>query len=258
MIDSYITKTHQKEGWAKAKTELTVEEREPQLEWLGRRGREELVRLEERQELKRREGEELRTEIMKIELHMVLDSWNEHLIKYRENTTGFSGIGLNELSISLIERVTRPMISGQEMQQMFEVTRGQLAEAIATEPLKDRLLREYNDFVSNDSQWIFYVQEAMELAFDLLKAMEMELALEVIEEIYDINRNKEGRLAGMVVVPEEREEEKARQTYPTEEMDSLDDSFESGDSVSAEESLRLRRKIEEMGYYYDQDDSFYD
>ena len=45
--------------------------------------------------MKREEGLELRREIMKIELHMVLDSWNEHLIKYRENSNGFSGIGLN-------------------------------------------------------------------------------------------------------------------------------------------------------------------
>jgi hypothetical protein len=58
---------------------------------------------------KEEEGEELRGEVLKIELHLVLDAWNEYLIKYRENKLGYSGIGLNEITYSLIDRVCRPI-----------------------------------------------------------------------------------------------------------------------------------------------------
>ena len=50
------------------------------------------------------------------------------------------------------------MLTSKQMREMFDVTKEQLIEAINTEQFKDRLVKQYNDFVSNDSQWIFYVQ----------------------------------------------------------------------------------------------------
>ena len=71
---------------------------------------------------------------------------------------------------------------------MFGRTLEQLQAVINNPDPTDRLLKEYNEFVSNDAQWVFYVQEAMEFAFDLLKTIEMELALEVIEDLYALNQ----------------------------------------------------------------------
>ena len=81
--------------------------------------------------------------------------------------------------------------------------------------------------------------------------MAMELALEVIEDIYEINRRQEYSHR------HHKTELAVEQTHPTEEAESVSDSFESEGSLNAEEELNLRRKIEMMRSY-DEDDSFYD
>ena len=45
---------------------------------------------------------------------MLLDVWNEELIKFRENKNGYSGIGINELSLSLVDRVCKDMRTEEE------------------------------------------------------------------------------------------------------------------------------------------------
>ena len=40
---------------------------------------------------------------MNIELHCIFDSWNEEIIKLCSVRPGFSGIGLNELTLSMID-----------------------------------------------------------------------------------------------------------------------------------------------------------
>lgn len=39
---------------------------------------------------------------MNIELHCIFDSWNEEIIQICSVRCGFSGIGLNELTLSMI------------------------------------------------------------------------------------------------------------------------------------------------------------
>ena len=40
---------------------------------------------------------------MNIEIHCLFDSWNEEIIQICSQRSGFSGIGLNELTLSLID-----------------------------------------------------------------------------------------------------------------------------------------------------------
>ena len=65
--------------------------------------------------------------MLRIELHCLLDAWNEQLIKYRENKLGYSGIGLNEISQSLIDRICRPLTKAEEYAEMMRYTKDTLA-----------------------------------------------------------------------------------------------------------------------------------
>ena len=44
---------------------------------------------------------ELRWEVLNIEIHCIFDAWNEELIYLRSQKAGYSGIGLNELTLSV-------------------------------------------------------------------------------------------------------------------------------------------------------------
>jgi hypothetical protein len=44
----------------------------------------------------------LKWEVMNIELHCIFDSWNEEIMQICSVRAGFSGIGLNELTLSMI------------------------------------------------------------------------------------------------------------------------------------------------------------
>lgn len=39
-----------------------------------------------------------------MELHCLFDAWNEQIIEIKNNRNGFSGIGLNEITLSMIDR----------------------------------------------------------------------------------------------------------------------------------------------------------
>lgn len=97
--------------------------------------------------------------MLRIELHSILDAWNEQLIKYRENKLGYSGIGLNEISLSLIDRICREMTEEKEYLIMMRETKEQLVRIVSTDNFSDRLKDEYAS--GNDSQWILYTQEGL-------------------------------------------------------------------------------------------------
>lgn len=39
-----------------------------------------------------------------MELHTIFDAWNQQIIQLKSNKNGFSGIGLNYLTLSMIDR----------------------------------------------------------------------------------------------------------------------------------------------------------
>jgi hypothetical protein len=74
---------------------------------------------------------------------------------------------------------------------MIQSTKNQLERVIKSDLLHEKLMKEYEEFVSdNDSQWILYAQEGLEYGFDLAKAVEVELVFEVMEELHLINEQR--------------------------------------------------------------------
>ena len=59
-------------------------------------------------ESRKRHTKGLRWEILNIEVHSIFDAWNEQLIELRTKKSGYSGIGLNELTLSTIDQ-NRPL-----------------------------------------------------------------------------------------------------------------------------------------------------
>lgn len=45
--------------------------------------------------------------MLNIEVHCIFDAWNEELIALRSEKPGFSGIGLNELTLAVHDHNTR-------------------------------------------------------------------------------------------------------------------------------------------------------
>jgi hypothetical protein len=125
---------------------------------------------------------------LRIELHMLFDVWNEELIKFRENKQGYSGIGLNELSLSLIDRVCRNMTAEEDYRAMMLTTGRKIEQMILAHEQESMVADELESTIyQSDSQWILYTQEALEYGFDIVKIIELELIFECLNDLHLID-----------------------------------------------------------------------
>lgn len=66
-----------------------------------------------------------------MELHCLFDAWNEQIIDLKNNRLGFSGIGLNELTLSMIDRNKK--IKEDEVKEIMQESRWRLMKLLGYE-----------------------------------------------------------------------------------------------------------------------------
>lgn len=128
----------------------------------------------------------LRKQIMKIQLHTILDAMNEELIKERQSKTGYSGIGLSELSLGLVERTGLQVSDEDEYKLLVSKAKYRLEKFVLNSGINvnDKLLMQCQQTVTiNDAQWVFYVTEALQFGLEISKIVEELLWEETVREI---------------------------------------------------------------------------
>jgi hypothetical protein len=123
--------------------------------------------------------------VLNIEVHCLFDAWNEELIFLRSQKAGYSGIGLNELTLS---------VRDHNWHVPMDDTLSLIAEG------KQRLLRtlalsspgllfpqvveeDEEELLEVDSKWIFYADEGLSYGLELVYLIEEEVFSECAKEL---------------------------------------------------------------------------
>lgn len=84
---------------------------------------------------------DLRREIKKVEFHCIFDSLNEILMKRRLRTVGYSGIGLNELTMVVQKEGFKEIVEEDKFKTILNESMGELNDLISSEKSSsDKLL----------------------------------------------------------------------------------------------------------------------
>ena len=63
-----------------------------------------------------------------MEFHCLFDAWNEQIIELKNNHNGFSGIGLNELTLSMVDRNKK--VKQREVQEVVQLSKFKLMKVL--------------------------------------------------------------------------------------------------------------------------------
>jgi hypothetical protein len=123
---------------------------------------------------------DLRREIVKIEFHCIFDALNEQLIKKRLKFNGYSGIGLNELTLITFWEPERKVGCEKQYQEMLAAALRDLQELVGSEKSSGEklLLENYERLCENDSEWIYYSEEALSFGLEFVYMLEDEIMVE--------------------------------------------------------------------------------
>ncbi len=156
-----------------------------------------------------------------MELHCLFDAWNEQIIELKNNHNGFSGIGLNELTLSMIDRNKKVRESAVE--EIVQMSKFKLMKVLNYEEeiieeinamawrevgvgesqgsgksLTERLHESREKFswvyVANkdveeeldteeESRWVYYADEALSYGLELVYLVEEELFSELAKDL---------------------------------------------------------------------------
>lgn len=123
--------------------------------------------------------------MLNIEIHCIFDAWNEELIHLRSQKAGYSGIGLNELSLSIKDhncQVPLPhtlLIIAQARKRLIR-NLSQSSPAIVFPMVVED---DEEDQLEMDSRWIFYADEALSYGLELVYLIEEEVFSELAKEL---------------------------------------------------------------------------
>lgn len=101
--------------------------------------------------------------MLNIEVHCIFDAWNEELIFLRSQKAGYSGIGLNELTLSIKDH--NCLIPKEETLNIIREGKARLIKSLSQSspmiifPMVPEDGEE--EQMESDSRWIFYADEAL-------------------------------------------------------------------------------------------------
>ena len=134
-------------------------------------------------ESRKRHTKGLRWEILNIEVHSIFDAWNEQLIELRTKKSGYSGIGLNELTLSTIDQ-NRPL-NHKDARQLMQQGKNKLLGILddMSDHSEKMLKQNYEEMCYTDSAWIYYADEALSYGLELSYIIEEEIFMECAKEV---------------------------------------------------------------------------
>lgn len=128
---------------------------------------------------------ELRWEVLNIEIHCIFDAWNEELIFLRSQKAGYSGIGLNELTLSVLDHNWQ--VSPQQTLALIAEGKQRLIRTLSLSSpalLFPQVVEEEEDeLLDQDSKWIFYADEALSYGLELVYLIEEEIFNEMAKDL---------------------------------------------------------------------------
>jgi hypothetical protein len=123
--------------------------------------------------------------VLNIEIHCIFDAWNEELIYLRSQKAGYSGIGLNELTLSVKDHnclvpLAETMDTVREGKKRLINNMGHSSPSLIFPLIIDE---DDEDLLEQDSRWIFYADEALSYALELVYLIEEEIFSEMGKEL---------------------------------------------------------------------------
>lgn len=123
--------------------------------------------------------------MLNIEVHCLFDAWNEELIFLRSQKAGYSGIGLNELTLSV--RDHNWQVSASETLALISEGKQRLLRTLALSSpalLFPAVVEEdEEELLEVDSKWIFYADEALSYGLELVYLIEEDIFNECAKEL---------------------------------------------------------------------------
>lgn len=109
---------------------------------------------------------------MNIELHCIFDSWNEQIIQICSTRPGFSGIGLNEVTLSMKNH--NRSVPLERSQPLITQAKEKVMEILTDDTdINVKILREnFHEMCENDSAWVFYADQALSYGLELVYLVE--------------------------------------------------------------------------------------
>lgn len=117
---------------------------------------------------------------MNIEIHCIFDAWNEEIISLRSERIGYSGIGLNELTLSIVDQNVR--VREEQTMEVVAAGKERLLQCLSQGSpgiVFPRAVKETEEDLERDSKWIFYADEALSYALELVYLVEEDVFAEM-------------------------------------------------------------------------------
>jgi hypothetical protein len=134
---------------------------------------------------RRNHTRELRWEVLNIEIHCIFDAWNEELIALRSEKAGYSGIGLNELTLSVYDHNSQ--VAARDTLPIIAEGRKRLIRTLSLSSpalvFPQAVEEEDEELLEQDSRWIFYADEALSYGLELVYLVEEDLFNEMGKEL---------------------------------------------------------------------------
>ena len=77
---------------------------------------------------RKQHAKDLFWEVVNIEIHCIFDAWNEEIIQIKSEKPGFSGIGMNELSLSLVDHNRN--VNAEKVEEIIAESKKAVVEAL--------------------------------------------------------------------------------------------------------------------------------